>query len=386
MLPKRLAPFRGRISWRTTEKKKVEDWFIEIQTPRRFAILSKKLYKPWRIVIYYANDSIVGRVVAEVDTESDALLKRSELEEKMKKMRDTVNENDLKHGDVICVKSTLTPFFGSYQHFGVFAIEGSERVVYEFRSESKETLIEFVTGSKKRIVKTKFDDFKRRYKDSFELKRCHYLNESHPEEVVKRAEEKLGHSEYNLLFNNCETFATWAKTGTGISVQVCEMIEKVLNSIGKGLVPDLVPDLVQVLVQVEQFSKKIEMDEKVISIVKALVPDLVQVLVPDLVPDLVQVLVQVLVPDLVQFGSVQRFPKKIPIQMLKYLIPTQHYVKCLQILVIALVLALCLTYNKISASEDTDSDFQKFRISQKSFLDVISSWLNPSISISYLQN
>ena len=369
MLPKRLAPFRGRISWRTTEKKKVEDWFIEIQTPRRFAILSKKLYKPWRIVIYYANDSIVGRVVAEVDTESDALLKRSELEEKMKKMRDTVNENDLKHGDVICVKSTLTPFFGSYQHFGVFAIEGSERVVYEFRSESKETLIEFVTGSKKRIVKTKFDDFKRRYKDSFELKRCHYLNESHPEEVVKRAEEKLGHSEYNLLFNNCETFATWAKTGTGISVQVCEMIEKVLNSIGKGLVPDSVLDLVQVG-PVEQFSKKFEMDEKVISIVKALVPDLVQVLVP----------------DLVQFGSVQRFPKKIPIQMLKYLIPTQHYVKCLQILVIALVLALCLTYNKISASEDTDSDFQKFRISQKSFLDVISSWLNPSISISYLQN
>ncbi|MEA5574302.1 lecithin retinol acyltransferase family protein [Calothrix sp. UHCC 0171] len=38
--------------------------------------------------------------------------------------------------------------------------------------------------------------------------------------VIQRAKSRLGESKYNLLFNNCEHFATWCKTGLGDSEQV----------------------------------------------------------------------------------------------------------------------------------------------------------------------
>lgn len=38
-------------------------------------------------------------------------------------------------------------------------------------------------------------------------------------EVAARAESRLGESGYNLLFNNCETFASWCVTGKDVSRQ-----------------------------------------------------------------------------------------------------------------------------------------------------------------------
>lgn len=38
--------------------------------------------------------------------------------------------------------------------------------------------------------------------------------------VIQRAESRLGENEYSLLFNNCEHFATWCKTGRNNSEQV----------------------------------------------------------------------------------------------------------------------------------------------------------------------
>jgi hypothetical protein len=38
--------------------------------------------------------------------------------------------------------------------------------------------------------------------------------------VIQRAKSRLGESDYNLLFNNCEHFATWCKTGLQDSEQV----------------------------------------------------------------------------------------------------------------------------------------------------------------------
>jgi hypothetical protein len=40
-----------------------------------------------------------------------------------------------------------------------------------------------------------------------------------PEAVVFRAESRLGEEEYELIFNNCEHFATWCKTGIHESKQ-----------------------------------------------------------------------------------------------------------------------------------------------------------------------
>jgi hypothetical protein len=38
--------------------------------------------------------------------------------------------------------------------------------------------------------------------------------------VIRRAKSRLGESKYNLLFNNCEHFATWCKNGSSESEQV----------------------------------------------------------------------------------------------------------------------------------------------------------------------
>ena len=42
--------------------------------------------------------------------------------------------------------------------------------------------------------------------------------------VVSRAESRLGEQKYNFLFNNCEHFATWCKTGINYSTQIQEFV------------------------------------------------------------------------------------------------------------------------------------------------------------------
>jgi hypothetical protein len=42
--------------------------------------------------------------------------------------------------------------------------------------------------------------------------------------VINRAMSRLGEQKYNLLFNNCEHFATWCKTGVSDSKQIREFI------------------------------------------------------------------------------------------------------------------------------------------------------------------
>jgi hypothetical protein len=34
-----------------------------------------------------------------------------------------------------------------------------------------------------------------------------------PEEVLRRANSRIGENSYNLLFNNCESFARWCRFG-----------------------------------------------------------------------------------------------------------------------------------------------------------------------------
>ena len=46
--------------------------------------------------------------------------------------------------------------------------------------------------------------------------------------VVKNAKSRLGETEYNLLYNNCESFATWCVTGKSKSEQV-ENVRRVVD-------------------------------------------------------------------------------------------------------------------------------------------------------------
>jgi hypothetical protein len=50
-----------------------------------------------------------------------------------------------------------------------------------------------------------------------------------PRETVKRAKSRTGSTDYNLVFNNCEHFALWCKTGRHESSQVKHVCQRLFN-------------------------------------------------------------------------------------------------------------------------------------------------------------
>ena len=52
----------------------------------------------------------------------------------------------------------------------------------------------------------------------------HYDDCDPPAEVIKRAESRLGERDYHVIFNNCEHFAVWCKTGQHRSNQVDNLL------------------------------------------------------------------------------------------------------------------------------------------------------------------
>lgn len=106
-------------------------------------------------------------------------------------------------GDQIYV---IRPFFnleGLYEHHGIDCGDGTV-IHYSKREDEatvKRTSMEAFTGGKRVYI--------RQYP-------AHYIAET----TLRRAESRLGEREYNLLFNNCEHFATWCKTGISDSRQI----------------------------------------------------------------------------------------------------------------------------------------------------------------------
>ncbi len=52
----------------------------------------------------------------------------------------------------------------------------------------------------------------------------YYAQSDPPDVVIKRAFSRLGERDYHLIFNNCEHFATWCKTGAHQSSQVNQAV------------------------------------------------------------------------------------------------------------------------------------------------------------------
>ena len=65
--------------------------------------------------------------------------------------------------------------------------------------------------------------------------------------TLRRAMGRLGEQDYNLLFNNCEHFATWCKTGRHRSGQVDSVLERARN--WSGLMPSALMRGLELLVQ-----------------------------------------------------------------------------------------------------------------------------------------
>jgi hypothetical protein len=111
------------------------------------------------------------------------------------------------HGDQIYVHRDLLNTEGLYEHHGIACGDGSV-IHYRKPSETIErtSLATFSRGNPIYI---------REYLREF----CFI-----PEVVVHRAQSRLGEQKYNFLFNNCEHFATWCKTGISYSKQIREFI------------------------------------------------------------------------------------------------------------------------------------------------------------------
>jgi hypothetical protein len=110
-------------------------------------------------------------------------------------------------GEQIYVWRQFANLNGIYQHHG---IDCGDNTVIHYRKPSEiieRTSLETFTRGNQIYV--------RQYPAGF----CFI-----PDVVVARAESRLGENKYNLLFNNCEHFATWCKTGISQSQQIRDFI------------------------------------------------------------------------------------------------------------------------------------------------------------------
>ena len=96
---------------------------------------------------------------------------------------------------------------GAYTHHGVDAGDGT---VIHFTGEPGAAKINAA------IERTLMDDFLK----GGELKIRRYGNRDDADTTMSRAESRLGDSDYHLVVNNCEHFATWCCTGRNSSQQV----------------------------------------------------------------------------------------------------------------------------------------------------------------------
>ncbi len=110
-------------------------------------------------------------------------------------------------GDQVYAYRELLNVQGVYEHHGIDCGDGTV-IHYRKPSETIErtSLETFTRGSQL---------YKRDYLEGF----CFI-----PDVVVNRAMSRLGEQKYNLLFNNCEHFATWCKTGISDSKQIREFV------------------------------------------------------------------------------------------------------------------------------------------------------------------
>jgi len=130
-------------------------------------------------------------------------------------------------GDQIYVYRELLNLEGVYEHHGIDCGDGT---VIHYRKPSET------------IERTSWEVFKRGnpvYRKQYSHKFC-FL----PDIVINRAESRLGEQKYNLLFNNCEHFANWCKTGISDSEQIRNFLP-FISQLNREKLPDFLKDALQ---------------------------------------------------------------------------------------------------------------------------------------------
>jgi hypothetical protein len=120
----------------------------------------------------------------------------------------------LKKGDVVFARRMV------YRHYGIYS--GRKKVIHYAKKESN-------VRPKTAIEETSIAEFSKGdpvYVIKFPQKADFLYS---PRETVKRAKSLIGRTDYNLVFNNCEHFAYWCKTGRRESFQVKDVCERLFN-------------------------------------------------------------------------------------------------------------------------------------------------------------
>lgn len=104
-------------------------------------------------------------------------------------------------GDQIYIFREFWNLEGLYEHHGIDCGDGT---VIHYRKPSEI------------IERTSIEIFSRGQKIYIRQYPIRYIADT----VINRAQSRLGEKQYNLLFNNCEHFATWCITGESKSQQV----------------------------------------------------------------------------------------------------------------------------------------------------------------------
>lgn len=133
-----------------------------------------------------------------------------------------------RNGDLIKIVREVSLRDGrpiSYTHFGIYVDEadGGHVIHYSGHGDFKGTVLEtplekFLQGSKRCSRVRDFSKFSHVYSG---------------EETVERARASIGQGMYDLLMNNCETFAYWCKTGESYASQT-ELLDPI-KFVGDGI-------------------------------------------------------------------------------------------------------------------------------------------------------
>lgn len=123
---------------------------------------------------------------------------------KVLKFANSVKVYDLDIGDHIFVKC-----FGVYTHHGIYI--GDEKVIHYSKNNGSIYIgiVPFNTFNDKKITFDTHYYARKVYKLSKIGSPAKYSGN----EVVERAKKRMYESSYNLLFNNCENFARWCRSG-----------------------------------------------------------------------------------------------------------------------------------------------------------------------------
>lgn len=108
-------------------------------------------------------------------------------------------------GDQIYVFREFINIHGLYQHHGIDCGDGTVIHYRKGTEKIERNPIEYLADGRQVYIK--------KYP-------VRYIADS----TIQRAESRLGERKYNLLFNNCEHFATWCVTGVSYSQQIVNFI------------------------------------------------------------------------------------------------------------------------------------------------------------------